>query len=447
MRVCLVLAAATVTGCASLGGTGQPFRPPCFPACAAPEPNLPERGVLMADAPLIGAELSAAPLRTSPAQGRYVLMTAEECQCLAVERAVTAHLVDIERQLALASVPPRPDSRMSRGLRVQQQLLGLRATQIRNDAAGEALEAFYQLAAAEASLDVLDKSLAHARTMVGYLDELRRQGLPAPARDSELHQQELDLMGRRAELEWTVTQLNGRLRLLVGLCLEGSVRIWPNADLIVGGEGLDAHQAVHAGLASRADLAILRLLSATLDEATLPIVRGALQSRDAALGNVTSGSAPLERLLQPARGEDELQARRAQLSALLVESERELIVTIQAAAGAVEMRRDQAMLAKRSLEIARERLGELQQLRGVGQATPFDVAAQEGEVLEAERHLVQKAAEWRIAQVQLRRAIGVLAHECGFATPPGSYGANQVHCPTVPASWDGGHPPLSFEPR
>jgi hypothetical protein len=194
--------------------------------------------------------------------------------------------------------------------------------------------------------------------------------------------------------------------------LEGPVRVWPQTDLIVERAPIDAAAAVEIGLSSRPDLATLRLLTDTLDEATLPLVRGALQTQDATLGNVTSGFERLRQLLRPTRGDDELLARRAQLSALLTEKERELIVTVQAAAGAVEMHRDQAVLAKQTLESARTRLSELQRLRDVGQATPFEVATQQGQVLEAEGALVERSVEWRIAEVKLRQTLGVLAYEC-----------------------------------
>jgi hypothetical protein len=413
-RTALILAAAALPGC---GLTKGPLHLPFYGVCESPAPNLPERGILLPDAPLARAEQALSPPLPAPPAGPYVLMSAAEAQCRAAQRAVTAHLIDVERELALASMPARSESRIARGLRVHQQLLALRAAQVRNDAAGDALETFYQLAGAEASVAALDRSLAHLRSTLGFLDELRGQGVQPPAEESELRRQELELLSRRAELEWTISRLNGQLRLLTGLCLEGPVRIWPDADLIVTREPVDGAQAVGTAFSSRADLAILRLLSANLEEATMPLVRGALQTRDATLGNVTSGFDRLGQLLRPARGEHEMAARRAQLSALLAESERELTAAVYSAAGAVELRQDQAMLAKISLERARQRLGELRQMRDIGQATPFDVAAGEGEVLEAESLLAQRAAEWRIAQTNLRRAMGVLAWECGFGGP------------------------------
>jgi hypothetical protein len=159
-------------------------------------------------------------------------------------------------------------------------------------------------------------------------------------------------------------------------------------------------------------------LSATLDKPTLPLVRGALQTQDATLGNVTSGSERLLQLLRPARGEDEMRARRAQLSALLAAKERELAVGIHALVGAVEMNRDQAVFARRALESSRGRQSELRQLRDAGQATPFEVATQEGKTLEAEGALIQAVVEWRLAEVKLRKEMGVLGWECcGYGGP------------------------------
>jgi hypothetical protein len=407
--VALLAGLAAMSGCVHATGGGHALCLPCAPACRTIEADLIERGMVNADVPLLASEPPLAPV---PDAANYHLLTAQDCQFHAAARAVTAYLVDVERQLAIASTPARPASRKAKALRVHRQLLSLRGAQIRNDAAGDALEAYYQLAAAEAGIDVLDRSRDHVRQVLGYAAELEQQGLPVPLDTSALGQQELDLAARRAELEWNVAQLNGRLRLLLGWCLEGPVRVWPQTDLIVERAPVDVAAAVQTGLASRPDLATLRLLSTTLEEATLPLVRGALQTQDATLGNVTSGFERLGQLLRPARGDDELRARRAQLSTLLVEKERELVVAIHAAAGAVEMHRDRAVLAKQALESARVRLSELERLRDVGQATPFDVATQRGKVLEAETTLVERAAAWRLAEVELRQTLGVLAREC-----------------------------------
>jgi hypothetical protein len=411
-RFAALAAVLVVAGCAHPTGGRKGICIPCFPGCTSVESNLLERGTINADVPLLSGE-AMAPLPVPMADvATYRLLAAEECQCTAAAYAVTAYLVDVERQLALASMPARPNSLVARGLRVHQQVLALRAAQIRNEAAGDALDAFYQLAGAEASADVVDRSRLHVRQLIHYVSELEGGGLPSPLNRHDLQQQELELLSRRAELEWNISRLNGKLRLLMGWCLDGSVRIWPRTDLIVVREPIDVHAAVATGMASRADLATLRLLYATLDRPTLPLVRGALQTQDATLGNVTSGSARLLQLFRPARGQDEMRARRAQLSALLAEKERELAVGIHALVGAVEMHRDQAVFARRTLEISRIRLAELQQLRSAGQATQFEVSAQEGKVLEAEGALVQSAAEWRLAEVKLRREMGILAQEC-----------------------------------
>ncbi len=417
IRRLLLAGCLALTGCAFPTGGKSTFCLPCSPPTWQVEANLYHRGIFTADAPppelnTVGAE----PM--NPAG--YRILTAEECQCLAVEHATTAHLVDIERQLAIASTPPRPQSRMARGLRVHRRLLELRAAQIRNDAAGQALETYYQLAAAEAMADILARTSAHLNQMMGRIVELRTQGLQPPLDELELRRQEIDLLRRQAELDWTIAQLNGQLRLLLGWDINGPVRAWPQADFIVTETPVNVEAAVQAGLSSRPDLATLRLLDATLDEATIPVVRGALQTQDASLGNVTSGFERLGQLLRPARGDDELAARRAQLRVLLAEKERELVVGVVTAAGAVEMRRDQAQLAKLAFDNAVLRLRDLQQLRNIGQATPADVSAQEGEVLEAEGEFLQAVAQWRLAEVKLRQTLGVLVWECidHAACPP-----------------------------
>ncbi len=411
-RALWLLVLTTLVGCVSPVGGRKTFCVTCPPGHALATANLLERGVIAVDAPLLAADTAIHAYPTGPHECYYRLLTPCECQYEAAAHANTAYLIDVERQLAIASIPPRPQSRMARGLRVHQQVLALRAAQVRNEAAGQALEVFYQLAAAEATIEVIDRTRAHVRDLLNYVHELQVQGIPSTLTVSELRSRELEALSRRAELEWTIAQLNGRLCLLVGWDLNSEARIWPQTDLVVVHEPIDVGAAVETGLRSRAELMTLRLLSSTLDEATLPLVRGALQTQDATLGNVTSGSERLSQLLRPARGEDELRARRAQLDALLVEKQRELAVAIHAAVGAVEMKRDQAFLTKQRLELARQRLRDLQQLRAAGQATPLEIFSQEGLILQIEAELVQSAAAWRLAEVELRELLGVLAWEC-----------------------------------
>ena len=52
------------------------------------------------------------------------------------------------------------------------------------------------------------------------------------------------------------------------------------------------------------------------------------------------------------------------------------------------------------------------------EVTPFDVSAAQLKALEAESDAVAAAATWKVAEVKLKQAQGVLACECGHRLPP-----------------------------
>src|SRR5204862_4614713 len=109
--------------------------------------------------------------------------------------------------------------------------------------------------------------------------------------------------------------------------------------------------------------------------------------------------------------------------------ERAISQEIRNAAAAVTTRLKQAAIAKQQLDNRREHLEELERKREIGSATPFDIAAEKLEIVKAEGELMRKLIAWRIAQVKLKQAQGVLATECGYQHTPccGACGRKGCH--------------------
>jgi len=352
---------------------------------------------------------------TLPSQ--YRAIDARQCQCLAAANAVVANLLDEES--ALAARAPRRGRRGSAGAgAVQSDLLAFRAVEERNHAAGKALERFYQAAEAEGSRDLLRQMLEEIDRAIRNFEQLEARGLRAEAEKGALRRQKIEMLGRRAELELSIQQLNGELRHLLGLDGQDFTPIWPVADLKVAVAPVDKERAVTEGLASRADLGMLEMLSETLDRNTLPAARGGLGRIEMLLGAGAAGAqSPLGRLLDKSGQTEELETRQRQVSDLLAKSRAGAVEEIRQAAYAVETRLRQVALAKEARESWQKRLEQLRGRRDSDDVTAFDVSAAQIEVVRAETQLLHEVVAWRIAEVKLLEAQGLLALECGYSLP------------------------------
>ncbi len=303
----------------------------------------------------------------------------------------------------------------------------MRSADERNRAAGKALELFYQLAEAEAGRDALKRSLDHAEQSIANLRELKDRGLAVGVDDSELETQKSDLLTRQTELELSIEKLNGGLYLLLGNERSGQPPIWPEADLTVTAEPIDEDEAVAVGLGTRADLAMLRYLLATLDEDTLPTVRSSLRQQEFSLGNPPAPMRGLLRIFKRDDSSSELEIRRYQLMRLMADQERTASEEIRSAVATVNTRVRQVAVANQSLETRRQRLKDVRAKQRIGRATALNVSKAQADVIEAEYTLVQKAGAWRVAQTKLHEAQGLLAVDCGYG--PAGHSGMGFPCP------------------
>jgi hypothetical protein len=352
-------------------------------------------------------------LKQPASSARFLSLRPEECQCRAAEHAAIADLVDMERELAEARTSKHSRGKQ-RALEVSVELLALHAADHRNQAASAALELYYRLAEAEAGRDSLQESLDEVHRSIENVVELKRRGLQVAVDEGQLRRQEMELLDQQAQLRMSVDQLNGQLKLLLGMQLADEPLIWPAVDLTVAVDPIDAETAIAHGLAMRTDLAVLQTLLTKLDVETLPSARSALQQRDASLGSQASGLASVLQNLRPASGDDELEVRRRQLQRVYDERRRTASEEIRNAVTTVHTRLRQVALAKESLESHRLRLEQLKEKRNIGEATAFDLAAARLDVIGAARELNGQVVAWKIAMVKLKEVQGLLAVECGY---------------------------------
>ena len=345
-----------------------------------------------------------------PAAGQYRALRVEEVQCLAAANAPLAKLYASESEAATTNTGRRGQQAAP----VQAKLMAYRAVDQRNKAAGLALELFYRLAEAEANHDILDRSIEEIDRAVANLDQLRQSGLKVPVDQTAVRRQKLDGLDRRIQLSSAVRQMQGQLQQLCGFEADETMPVWPEADLIVTITPVDVQAAVAEGLASRADVGALGMLNVSLNADTLPAARSGMAPLGAGLG----ASIISKRLLGGKSGSaEELQARQAQLTQAQADTVRTASREIGEAAHDVETRLREIAVAKERQELWAHRVAELQERHETDGVTAFDLSAARLEWLHAQSDTVRRVIAWKIAQVKLKQAQGLLAAECGYRLP------------------------------
>lgn len=397
--------AVFVAGCVSSGPTGHS-------SSGRQEPPLPA-GELVTSRPLLPSpDVTALASYESPADGSggsgpYRVLKPIDAQCAAVTHCPVANALEDESKIIACQAGWRHASQCSAA--VLSQAMAYRAADERNRAASRALELFYLLAEAEANRDLLGHSTAQVDAMLEEVQNLQSRGIRLEKGAAEFRRQQLELLDRRAELQLSTAQANSGLRQLMGSKCEETTAFWPEADWRVTVEPSDVDAAVSDGLQRRADLNLLRMLIQRLDADSLDGVRSSLS---AVTG--TSGSPRAFKGLLHAGSGDEVGSRRRQLDDLLARQELTAAEEIRQAVFTMNIRLQQIAVANRQVDYCRDQL-QVQRLsreRPGSTVTALDVAAADLKLFDARRGLVHQVMAWRIAQVKLKEAQGLLVFEC-----------------------------------
>jgi len=346
------------------------------------------------------------------ASSQFQAVDARQCQCLAAANSALANAIESESRLAMSQRGAAcAEVQMAE---IRAELLALRAVEERNNAAADALELFYRLAEAESNRDLVQRSLEETDRVLSYIEQLKGGGVQTKADQHAARRQKADVLARQTEVRLSIAQLNGQLRHFLGFDSYEPTPIWPEADLKVTVDAVDVDAAIAEGLCRRADLQGFGLLGNTLNQQSLPAVRQGLS-----LVNVVPGAPPEQScgLGQICNRRDvfcEVQVRRRQLNELHASREHLAAEEIRQAAAAVEARLQQIALAKEKLDSWLGRIEWLRSKRGTGGVTAFDISEAELRRIESESELIHQVIAWRIAQVKLKKAQGLLAFECGY---------------------------------
>jgi uncharacterized coiled-coil protein SlyX len=363
-----------------------------------------------------GDPQSAIPYRALPPQ---------LCQCLAAKHAPLADGLDNQRRQLeprRGSASCRSGHQSDKQRAFQESLLLYSALEIRDQAAGTALEWYYQLAGAEAKADLLTISVERGRDVLKRVERLKELGIPLPAPIEDYQRQIVELQLQQAQNQLTIQQLNGKLRVALGYNPTHAWRFGPEPGVPLGTETApDVEAAVHLGLSQRPQLLLLRSAIANLDRDTLGSARSLLQTINPLLAMSRPGPrckslslAGKMLHLQPGQ-EDEVERIRAQLSDYLCERERAVEAEIREAVYEIGARREATLLARAAAGSWQERIRDLEKQHAQGIRGVAELNKAYMDSYKARGQVVQEFLGWKIAGVKLKQAQGILPAECGYS--------------------------------
>jgi hypothetical protein len=444
-----------LAGLASLGaGTGcchcgqqdcaeMPGEPPLPGAARAGM----EAGMLALAAsvqPVPGAAVPAPP-------AEYRALAPKLCQCLACEHAPMADALDSKRQ-KLEEDRHKGCSLCGHSSDKQREfqaaMLLYSALEIRDQAAGQTLEWYYQLAGAEAKTELLGYSLERTRKTLDQLERMKKTGLTLPADIEVYRRQVVSLELEQTQNQVDIAKLNSRLRQAMAFHPANCWRFWPDPTVPLETEDVpDVEAAVHLGLSHRPQLLLLRYMIEHLDRDTLASARSLLGSVNPLLGMADPKSCKaltaLAKVFHIQPGvEAEVEAVRRQLQGYLKERERAVEAEIRQAAGEVRLRRHLTYLARQVVDRWQVRIDELEKKGAEQMSVAAQLAAAQMESFKARGDVVREFIAWKIAAVQVKQAQGILPAECGYSdhggcdAPEGPLPLTEVEeVPLAPPPW------------
>jgi len=366
----------------------------------------------------------------------YYVLTARQCQALAAAHAVWGNILDEESELT-AAVVGRGRTPRARAAALQSDLLRYSALSERNRAAGDALELFYRLAEAEAHWDLSEAALELLQKAEGSkvgsessassssgTEEQKNTKTDTPSSPKTSETVSVDRWRaererwekRREESEQRIEHINSQLRSMLGGEVGDFRRIWPSATLSIRPQKLNVDRAIQQGLEERAELRALRRLLRGIDAHDLSAVRHALDQWHPALGATPSRFPVLAQALGTPPQHMEAAAREEQIRFLLLRREKEVEEEIRQAARQVQAALQELAQANQAYQAALEVRRKKVSSDSAPEHNDAQLTAQLA-LYEAQAELIRRAAAWKIAEVRLLQAVGILARDSGYPLP------------------------------
>jgi outer membrane protein TolC len=344
----------------------------------------------------------------------YRDLAADECQCLAVRNAEVANVLQEERQhqrhgFDLSLVKSTSERRL-----LYDAVTSYAEEELRNRRAGEALEAYYRLVEAEGRAGLLREALTELQAVIDRARDFEKRGVVGPEAAETAQRRWAESRGDQVELDLVIDQLNEQLKAMNNLARDADLdyRIWPTDPLLVAGEDPDLGHCIAEGLARRADLNLLRVLSAELNARTQPVATQALSTVSTLLGGPAGGCkclADLADAILPCLKNGVVETIRGQVDTLLQARERQATQEITTAARLVAARRVEAQLTTLRADLAGRKEKDLEARLNKGYDVRTELTTARLDALKDRGEQVHAAANFMVAWVRLKQAMGLLA--------------------------------------
>ena len=345
----------------------------------------------------------------------FQLLSPSTCQCMAATNAPVANMVELERHWAKVVIECDTEG-VRKNYRLDRDLLSLHANEIRNESAAAALQAFYQLAGLEAQQHYLRLATEETSRTLDRINNLREKGVKLPdgvdygAIETQLH----DLTDKQFQLDYSRIQLNGQLQKLIDCPLNEYKFYWPDVFWEVDLVPVDVEAELTYGLSQRSDLRGLQLLLCKMERITLPVARAVLSYADGVIGSVEPRDGLIHVLRCCQCNKAEVPVRCRQLAMFYTDTEGKATAEIKSAAYGITLQQHRVATTRETVQKLRERERELSEKREVENVAAFEISKARGDLYQAEIDLIEHVTELYLSKVELKRAQGVLAIECGF---------------------------------
>lgn len=398
-----------ISGCACpRGGCGVPNTPcaPCHNELTVPEQVVPEFVELVSAEAIVPLP---APTET------FELLDSQTCQCRAATNFTAANLVELERYWA-KMVISCDTKNVRENFCLDRDLLALRATGLRNDAAGAALRAFYQLAGVEVQKNYLQLGIDESQQTLDRIENLESKGIELPEKidRSAILSQIAELEDKKLELDFLRIQLNGQLQKLTGCPLDEYTFFWPHLDWQPDLLPVDVECELAQGLTTRSDLRGLSLVLCQLEKNTLPVARGVLKFAESTVGTVEPQRGAIHWARCRHCNDTELPVRCRQLSLFYSDTEQTATAEIKGAAYQIGLQQQRVVAAQSLVERLKIELRELEEMRDVDDISIFEISNARARIYTAQSKLLEQVVNLKVARVELRESQGMLAVECGY---------------------------------
>jgi outer membrane protein TolC len=348
---------------------------------------------------------------TRPAQ--YRALSSAECRSLAVQNAPLAD--DLDAHPNNQTSHAHSTRRKAEQAQLSRLVRGYAADELRNQAASEALQIYYKLAAAEGQFDHATTAHGILRTQLSLAEKAINAGAAQRATAERLRQQLLEVESQLAKLEAGIASANAGLSGHLGLDPADQTPIWPTDTLGVGDGLPDVDATVKIALRCRPDLNLLRALASSNESGQLS--KAVVSGINPLLGTGDVSSpvlAPLVALVgvlkaEPTRSEARL---KQQVLGTLAARERQADAEVRAAIAT--LRGSRLSVGAKSAEVRnlQNQVAEAEKRVAAGIAgAEVELAQARLDLQKGRGELLQAVADYHVADVKLRQATGMLVRE------------------------------------